>query len=62
PVRIVGSVRCVKDRRLEDSQGVGENIALIVNCMPAGNYLGEGFHRAGGVPAVLHELEKGAVL
>ncbi|MDT4851346.1 L-arabonate dehydratase [compost metagenome] len=29
---------------------------LLVNCVPAGEYLGEGFHRAGGVPAVLHEL------
>ena len=26
--------------------------------MPAGKYLGEGFHRAGGVPAVMHELRK----
>ena len=43
---------------LEDWQRVGENIPLIVNCMPAGKYLGEGFHRAGGVPAVLHELQK----
>ena len=24
--------------------------------MPAGEYLGESFHRAGGVPAVLREL------
>ncbi|KAA5556674.1 dihydroxy-acid dehydratase, partial [Pseudomonas aeruginosa] len=31
---------------LEDWQRVGENIPLIVNCMPAGKYLGEGFHRA----------------
>ena len=30
---------------LEDWQRVGENIPLIVNCMPAGKYLGEGFHR-----------------
>lgn len=47
---------------LEDWQRVGENIPLIVNCMPAGKYLGEGFHRAGGVPAVLHELQKAGVL
>lgn len=43
------------------------DIPLIVNMMPAGKYLGERFHRAGGVPAVLHELLKagridGAVL
>ncbi len=29
---------------------------LLVNMQPAGEYLGEDFHRAGGVPAVLHEL------
>ncbi|SAI66341.1 dihydroxy-acid dehydratase [Bordetella ansorpii] len=40
----------------EDWQQVGEDVPLLVNCVPAGEYLGEGFHRAGGVPAVLHEL------
>ncbi|RHW17578.1 dihydroxy-acid dehydratase [Sphingomonas gilva] len=31
-------------------------LPLLVNMQPAGRYLGERFHRAGGVPAVLHEL------
>jgi len=43
---------------LEDWQKIGEDVPLLVNCMPAGKYLGEGFHRAGGVPAVMHELQK----
>lgn len=43
---------------LEDWQRIGEDVPLLVNCMPAGKYLGEGFHRAGGVPAVMHELQK----
>ncbi|WP_206665534.1 IlvD/Edd family dehydratase [Jejubacter calystegiae] len=43
---------------LDDWQRVGEAVPLLVDCMPAGRYLGEGFHRAGGVPAVLHELQK----
>lgn len=43
---------------LDDWQRIGENVPLLVNCMPAGKYLGEGFHRAGGVPAVMHELQK----
>lgn len=43
---------------LDDWQRVGESVPLLVNCMPAGKYLGEGFHRAGGVPAVMHELHK----
>src|SRR5215475_1582353 len=32
------------------------DIPLLVNCMPAGKYLGEAFHRAGGVPTVMREL------
>ncbi|NLU96952.1 dihydroxy-acid dehydratase [Marinomonas sp. UCMA 3892] len=50
------------DLSLNDWQEVGENVPLIVNCMPAGKHLGEGFHRAGGVPAVLHELQKSGYL
>jgi dihydroxy-acid dehydratase len=34
----------------------GYDVPLLVNMQPAGKYLGERFHRAGGVPAVLHEL------
>jgi dihydroxy-acid dehydratase len=32
------------------------DLPLLVNMQPAGKYLGERFHRAGGVPAVLCEL------
>jgi dihydroxy-acid dehydratase len=46
------------DLKLEDWQDIGEHIPLLVNCMPAGKYLGEDFHRAGGVPAVMNELSK----
>jgi dihydroxy-acid dehydratase len=41
---------------LADWQAHGYEVPLIVNCMPAGAHLGEGFHRAGGVPAVIAEL------
>ena len=34
----------------------GHDIPLLVNMQPAGKYLGERFHHAGGVPAVLCEL------
>lgn len=44
------------DLSLDDWQRLGEDVPLLVNCVPAGEHLGEGFHRAGGVPAVLHEL------
>ncbi|UVL86343.1 dihydroxy-acid dehydratase family protein [Pseudomonas sp. B21-028] len=43
---------------LDDWQRIGEDVPLLVNCMPAGKYLGESFHRAGGVPSVMHELQK----
>jgi dihydroxy-acid dehydratase len=41
---------------IKDWDRIGYSIPLLVNCMPAGKYLGEAFHRAGGVPAVLKEL------
>ncbi len=34
----------------------GYDLPLIVNLQPAGEYLGEDYHRAGGVPAVIAEL------
>ncbi len=36
----------------------GYDVPLLVNMQPAGEYLGERFHRAGGVPAMLTELLK----
>lgn len=41
---------------IQDWQVSGEAIPLLVNCQPSGEYLGEEFYRAGGVPAVLGEL------
>ncbi|MEM8587826.1 MAG: IlvD/Edd family dehydratase [Pseudomonadota bacterium] len=39
-----------------DWQRVGFDLPLLVNMQPAGEYLGESFFRAGGVPAVMGEL------
>ncbi len=44
------------DHTLEDWQRLGPDIPLLVDLQPAGRFLGEGFFRAGGVPAVLREL------
>jgi len=41
---------------LKDWQTYGEDVPLLVNLQPAGEYLGEDFHRAGGVPAVIGQL------
>jgi dihydroxy-acid dehydratase len=43
---------------VDDWETVGHRVPLLVNMQPAGKYLGEEFHRAGGVPAVVNELMK----
>ncbi|HVY51396.1 MAG TPA: IlvD/Edd family dehydratase [Devosia sp.] len=43
---------------IDDWQKVGHHVPLLVNLQPAGKYLGEEYHRAGGVPAVVNELDK----
>ncbi|MFC3228612.1 IlvD/Edd family dehydratase [Marinibaculum pumilum] len=40
----------------DDWERLGYAVPLLVNLQPAGKYLGEEYHRAGGVPAVVHEL------
>ncbi len=40
----------------DDWEKLGYDVPLIVNLQPAGEYLGEEYHRAGGVPAVVAEL------
>jgi dihydroxy-acid dehydratase len=39
-----------------DWQQLGGDIPVLVNLQPVGEFLGEEFYRAGGVPAVMHEL------
>ena len=46
----------------DDWQKFGHHIPLLTNLQPAGSYLGEDFHRAGGVPAVIGELMKANLL
>ena len=41
---------------LKEWQTIGHGVPLLVNMQPAGEYLGEDFYRAGGVPAVVAEL------
>ncbi len=44
------------EHTLEDWQRLGDGIPLLTDVQPAGRVLGEGFFRAGGVPAVMREL------
>ena len=46
----------------DDWQAVGHKVPLLVNMQPAGKYLGEDFHRAGGVPAVIGQLLEAGLL
>ncbi|HRO10910.1 IlvD/Edd family dehydratase [Amaricoccus sp.] len=47
---------------IEDWQTYGEEIPLLVNLQPAGEYLGEDYYHAGGVPAVFGQLiEQGLI-
>jgi xylonate dehydratase len=41
---------------IEDWETIGHDVPLLVDMQPAGKYLGEEYYRAGGLPAVLHEL------
>ena len=41
---------------IDDWETIGLDVPLLVNMQPAGKYLGEEYFRAGGLPAVMHEL------
>ncbi|MES1973834.1 MAG: IlvD/Edd family dehydratase [Pseudomonadota bacterium] len=47
---------------LADWEEHGADIPLVVNLQPAGTYLGEDFHHAGGVPAVMGQLLRAGLL
>ena len=57
PIHITALARHVGvDLPIEDWQTVGHAVPLLVNLQPAGTYLGEDYHQAGGVPAVVNQL------
>jgi dihydroxy-acid dehydratase len=57
PIHIGAIARHVGvDLPLGDWQRLGLHVPLLVDVQPAGKYLGEEYYRAGGVPAVVHEL------
>ena len=47
---------------VQDWQTHGYEVPLLLNMQPAGEFLGESFHRAGGVPAVMGELAKAGLI
>ena len=46
----------------QDWEDYGYNLPLLLDMQPAGRFLGERFHRAGGVPALLWELSNVGLL
>jgi dihydroxy-acid dehydratase len=57
PIHIVAIARHVGvELSTEDFETIGYDVPLLVNMQPAGHYLGEDYYRAGGLPAVMHEL------
>jgi dihydroxy-acid dehydratase len=47
---------------IDDWQTYGHDIPLLVNLQPAGEYLGEDYYHAGGVPAVVGELLRNGLI
>jgi dihydroxy-acid dehydratase len=59
PLHLIALARHVGvELSIDDWQYYGYDVPLLVNLQPAGEYLGEDFYRAGGVPAVVAQLLK----
>ncbi|PAX07743.1 IlvD/Edd family dehydratase [Sphingomonas lenta] len=57
PIHLAAIARHVgAELSIDDWQRHGHHVPLLVNLQPAGEYLGEDYYRAGGVPAVVAEL------
>lgn len=57
PIHLAAIARHIGvDLPLKDWETVGHKVPLLVNLQPAGEYLGEDYYRAGGVPAVVAQL------
>lgn len=57
PIHIIAIARHIGvNVDIRDWEVVGHHIHLLANVQPAGQSLAEGFHRAGGIPAIVGEL------
>jgi dihydroxy-acid dehydratase len=57
PIHLIALARHLGvELSIDDWQAYGLELPLLVNLQPAGEYLGEDFYRAGGVPAVVAQL------
>lgn len=63
PIHLIALARHLGvELTLDDWQDHGHRVPLLVNLQPAGEYLGEDFYRAGGVPAVVAQLIKAGLI
>ncbi len=63
PIHVNAIAKCMDiNLSIQDWETHGFDTPLLVNMQPAGEYLGESFHRAGGVQAVLGELHRNGQL
>ena len=63
PIHLIALARHLGvELTLDDWQAHGHRVPLLVNLQPAGEYLGEDFYRAGGVPAVVAQLIDGGLI
>ncbi len=63
PIHLAAIARHIGvDLPVQDWESEGHKVPLLVNLQPAGEYLGEDYYRAGGVPAVVNQLiEQGLI-
>jgi dihydroxy-acid dehydratase len=63
PLHLIALARHIGvELSIDDWQTHGYDIPLLVNLQPAGEYLGEDFYRAGGVPAVVSQLMRNGLI
>src|SRR5271167_857639 len=63
PIHLAAIARHVgAELSLDDWQTYGHKVPLLVNLQPAGEYLGEDYYHAGGVPAVVSELMRNGLI
>ena len=63
PIHLAAIARHIGvDLPVQDWESEGHKVPLLVNLQPAGEYLGEDYYRAGGVPAVVNQrIEQGLI-
>jgi dihydroxy-acid dehydratase len=63
PIHLAAIARHIGvDLELGDWEALGHDVPLLVNLQPAGEYLGEDYFHAGGVPAVVAELIRNGLI